>query len=61
LNKTLIFIVENTKNNAKTENGGIGLVNVKRRLDILFPQNHNLEIADSDDIYKVKLTINLEQ
>jgi two-component system, LytTR family, sensor kinase len=39
--------------------GGIGLVNVKRRLDILYPKNYNLEIFDAPNTYGVNLWIKL--
>jgi two-component system, LytTR family, sensor kinase len=35
--------------------GGIGLVNVKRRLDILYPSKYNLEIQDKPHTYGVNL------
>ena len=38
-------------------NKGIGLKNVKRRLDILYPDKHQLEIKDSGDYFSVSLTI----
>lgn len=59
LNKTITFFVENTKSMIKNEKGGIGLVNIKRRLELLYPNNYNLEIIDEKEIYKVKLKINL--
>jgi LytS/YehU family sensor histidine kinase len=39
--------------------GGIGLVNVKRRLKILYPANHSLSIDQSDHEYIV--TMNLQK
>jgi two-component system, LytTR family, sensor kinase len=35
--------------------GGIGLVNVKRRLDIMYPKNYSLEIQDNPHTYGVNL------
>jgi two-component system LytT family sensor kinase len=40
--------------------GGIGLVNVRRRLNILYPGQHTLEIQDSPTVYSVDLTIQLD-
>lgn len=40
--------------------GGIGLTNVKRRLNMLYPNNHTLEIDDAPNSYAVTLKINLE-
>lgn len=43
-------------NNKKEE--GIGIVNLKRRLDLLYPNKHSLAIKQTKDIFIVKLTIN---
>ena len=40
--------------------GGIGLENVKKRLELLYPERSKLEIDDSGDQYCVKLTLQLE-
>jgi len=42
-----------------TNSGGLGLVNVKRRLALLFPSAHSLKIEDNPETYCVTLTINL--
>ena len=39
--------------------GGIGLVNVRRRLNILYPNQHDLQIKDSPKTYSVDLKIGL--
>jgi LytS/YehU family sensor histidine kinase len=39
--------------------GGIGLVNVRRRLDLLYPDNYTLKITEEADKYKVHLTLSL--
>jgi hypothetical protein len=42
--------------------GGIGLENVKRRLDILYPEEkHTLEINKSDNVFLVNLILNLNE
>jgi two-component system, LytTR family, sensor kinase len=41
----------------KDNTGGIGLSNTKRRLELLYPKNHKLEIAQTVDKYIVKLEI----
>lgn len=38
--------------------GGIGLKNVKRRLEILYPGKHSLQIKDLKDRFEVDLTVN---
>ncbi len=41
----------------KSNRRGMGLENVQRRLDILYPKAHSLEIKDLQGEYQVKLTI----
>lgn len=55
------FTIENAKPKlANTyEVGGIGLTNVKRRLELLYPNQYILKINDGKDIYKVHLLLNL--
>ncbi len=40
--------------------GGIGLVNVRRRLDLLYPGHYSLNIEDSPKTYAVNLKLSLE-
>jgi|GEM_PF-101007 sensor histidine kinase YesM len=47
-------------NQLKDEVGGIGLHNVKRRLEILYPSQHQLNIQEVDDTYHVELKIDLK-
>ena len=58
---SLTFEVSNKVNRQflekKDEASGIGLANVKRRLELLYPENHQLIIKDQDDYYKIKLVI----
>ncbi len=39
--------------------GGIGLVNIRRRLDLIYPEQYRLEIKDEPDVYNVILELNL--
>ena len=57
-NTQLHFYMENKKhtNNRDTE-GGIGLNNVKRRLDLLYPGKYSLTIHDETDIYTCELSL----
>ena len=58
--KQLHFRAENSKPAVKQQLvGGLGLSNIKRRLELLYPDKHNLEITDSTDKYIVNLTIPL--
>jgi len=43
----------------KDQTGGIGLKNVIRRLELIYPNKHTLEISDSDGYFKVKLELTL--
>lgn len=60
-NGNFIFVIENDFEEIKNENshGGIGIENVKKRLQLIYPNNFKLEIFSSQNIFKVKLTINL--
>lgn len=56
----LVFEVENSipeKAFTKDETGGIGLNNVRRRLELLYPDRHVLSAMSSGDRYLVKLEI----
>lgn len=43
----------------KNESGGIGLVNVKKRLSLLYPDEYELEIRKDKGLFRVALSINL--
>jgi LytS/YehU family sensor histidine kinase len=47
-----------SENNAQ-ETTGIGINNVKRRLALLYPNKHSLDIDNSGDLFTVKLQITL--
>jgi signal transduction histidine kinase len=60
-NGQLLFDVENSKEeSASTESaGGIGLQNVKRRLELLYAGKYELNISNQPGLYKVNLKLNL--
>ena len=60
-NASLEFRVANSKPSmvSNVERKGIGLNNVKRRLDLLYPNAHTLNIADKEEDYRVNLTVDL--
>ena len=41
--------------------GGIGLKNVQRRLDLVYPGQYQLDIKDNDDSFDVKLKLKLTE
>ncbi len=56
----LFFHVINKKNNQnKDETGGIGLQNVKRRLDLLYKGQYRFHIEDNEATYNCELYLNL--
>jgi two-component system LytT family sensor kinase len=36
---------------------GLGITNTKRRLEILYPKKHQLEITDSGDSFEINLVL----
>lgn len=58
----LLFSCRNSRPEIKHDEnmkGGVGLSNVRRRLDLLFPADYTLDIKETEDIYTVKLEIPL--
>ena len=57
------FKISNTTNGSVHEinKGGIGLKNVKRRLELLYPKKHILEILEDKNWYKVNLKLQIEE
>ncbi len=60
--KSLSFCVVNSKPSVITtsERNGFGLENVKRRLNLLYPEAHVLTIEDMADQYRIDLSIDLK-
>lgn len=63
--KDILFHIENSKPNSiplteHPRSGGIGLVNVRRRLNILYPDHHTLSIEDQPNVYIVDLKLELD-
>lgn len=46
-----------TRKNLLKEQSGIGLSNVQKRLQLLYPNKHSLEISKTDNVYTVELKI----
>ncbi|UJH91662.1 histidine kinase [Antarcticibacterium sp. 1MA-6-2] len=58
---TLTFKVENPREkkiaNGLEEPGGIGLPNVQKRLQLLYPDQHRLDIKKTEDVFTVEMNI----
>lgn len=50
-----------TQEDPERENTGIGLENVKQRLQLIYPREHELVIRENQEEYFVHLTLNFEQ
>jgi len=57
----LFFKCVNSKPALKPDDksGGLGLANIRRRLELLFPESHSLRVEDDTETYSATLTINL--
>lgn len=61
VNNVLLLTVGNAVVNGKGHgDGGVGLINAKRRLDVLYPNRHLLDIVENDSLYIVNLKIELD-
>ena len=59
IDDTLLFEVENSIIEKSKSEGGIGLENIQKRLKMLYPNAHTLEINENDQRFKVSLTLQL--
>lgn len=60
--RNIRFEIVNSKNStdfSKDKTGGIGLENVKRRLQLIYPNKYSLEINNLQDQFDVTLIINI--
>lgn len=56
----LLFTCRNSKAEAlDDDHGGVGLENVKRRLNLIYGERHSLKITEDNSTYNVELTIPL--
>jgi sensor histidine kinase YesM len=61
VNGHFVFSVYNSKELQKTteQKGGIGLNNVKRRLELLYPARHTIKIDNTETTFMVQLNLQL--
>lgn len=59
---TIIFNIENTKGISGEEpmqkSGGVGLENIRSRLQLIYPDNHTFDVKDDGLMFSVELEIN---
>ena len=60
---TFFFSIENSKglisdSFKNTTKGGIGIANVKKRLELLYPNSHKIKLINNDDKFSVEILIN---
>ena len=58
-NNTLIFDIENSLLDKTNNSIGIGLDNIQKRLKMLYPNAHTLQIDETDHRFKVSITIDI--
>ncbi|OXA96238.1 sensor histidine kinase [Flavobacterium hercynium] len=63
LENNLDFTIENSIENfvKDPDNSGIGLVNIQNRLDLLYPNAHELIITQENQYFKVHLNLKLDK
>ncbi len=60
-NKSIHFSIENNKGEAddieQQKSGGVGLENIKSRLQLIYPESYTFEIKETDKSFRVELSI----
>jgi LytS/YehU family sensor histidine kinase len=63
-NNNIDLYIENNKGQVdrveKVEVNGVGLNNVKRRLELIYPDKYDLDIRDGEDMFHIRLKLVLE-
>lgn len=64
-NTKLLFSIENSKkktsySDKELKNNGIGIENVKKRLDLMYPNRHSLVIDDKGASFRMNMSIELD-
>ena len=58
-NKVFFEIENNFDTTLAKEDNGIGLKNLKRRLELVYPKKHTLSFSKAENVYKAKLILQL--
>ena len=64
VNDQLFFRLSNSKpslSHANKQNKGIGLTNVQKRLHLVYPGRHQLDISETEDMFTVNMQILLDE
>lgn len=57
--KELFFVVENSKEIGTDQlSSKIGLLNIQRQLELLYPKKHKLTIQETDTVFRLQLLLN---
>ena len=59
-NNSIQFDISNTHQKGKSDKVGIGLENIKKRLELLYKNRYDLQIIESEQDYKVQLNLDLK-
>ncbi len=58
--KRIEFKVENNFDaDEEKKDGGIGIKNLKRRLELVYPKSHELQVSSKGNVYKAKMVIEI--
>ena len=60
LTYNVVNSVKKETETSENDEGGIGLKNIKRRLELLYPDRHQLIISETETHYAIELRINLK-
>ena len=55
--ESIFFSIENSSSKNERTNKGIGLLNIKKRLDMLYNNQYHLKIEDIETVFKVNLEL----
>lgn len=58
--ESINFTIENSNSKKETSTNGIGLLNIKKRLDLLYKDNYSLDIVENNSTFKVNLALKLK-